>query len=125
MLRPRAIRSLLLDVAALRRPHAESAEGVESLDDERAALPQAARRALLVVVVDALAIAILFALRDRTRAFLVFDRSPETVFTLGVLLVAIHLGFRLAQYMLLQRVARALDDLPEERSGSPPAAESD
>lgn len=125
MLRPRAIRSLLLDVAALRRPHAESAEGVESLDDERAALRQAARRALLVVVVDALAIAILFAMRDRTRAFLVFDRSPETVFTLGVLLVAIHLGFRLAQYMQLQRVARALDDLPEEPSGSPPAAESD
>ena len=125
MLRPRAIRSLLLDVAALRRPPAESAGTAESLDDERAALRHAARRALLVVVVDALAIAILFAMRDRTRAFLVFDRSPETVFTLGVLLVAIHLGFRLAQYMQLQRVARALDDLPEEPSGSPPAAESD
>lgn len=125
MLRPRAIRSLLLDVAALRRSPTESAGGVETLDEERAALRQAARRALLVVVVDALAIAILFAMRDRTRAFLVFDRSPETVFTLGVLLVAIHLGFRLAQYMQLQRVARALDDLPEEPSGSPPAAERD
>ncbi|HUP22187.1 MAG TPA: hypothetical protein VNB06_04525 [Thermoanaerobaculia bacterium] len=118
MLRSRAVRSLLMEVAGLRPPEdddaaAESAPG----DAEKGILRQAARRALLVVLIDALALVLLFVLRDRSRSFLQLDRSPDSVFTLGVLVVAVHLGFRLAQVLHLRRVGSALLDLPAE----PPA----
>jgi hypothetical protein len=119
MLRPRAIRSLLLEVGAVRPPAMdESGPAVDAqLPAERSAVRQAARRALLVVAIDALALALLFLLRDRGRAFLALERSPDTVFTIGVLVVAAHLGFRLAQYLQLQRIERALDELPADSSG--------
>jgi hypothetical protein len=115
MLRPRAVRSLLMEVAALRPPDDDD-PAVESAPGhaEKGALRQAARRALLVVVIDALALVLLFALRDRSGSFLQLDRSPDSVFTLGVLVVAVHLGFRLAQYLHLRRVGSALLDLPPE-----------
>ena len=119
MLRPRAVRTLLMDVAALRGPAERVPSGeADRGEPERASLRQASRRALLVALVDALAIALLFLLRDRSRSFLVLDRSPDAVFTVGVLAVAAHLGFRLAQYLLLRRVLRALEELPAE-SGAP------
>jgi hypothetical protein len=104
-----------MEVAALRPPEdddpaAESAPG----DAEKELLRQAARRALLVVLIDALALVLLFVLRDRSRSFLQLDRSPDSVFTLGVLVVAAHLGFRLAHYLHLRRVGSALLDLPAE-----------
>jgi hypothetical protein len=120
MLRPRAVRSLLTDVAAVRlRDDEPGAARGASGPVARAALRQASRRALLVVAVDALALAVLFLLRDRTRVFLVMDRSTDAVFTVGVLLVAAHLGFRFAQYALIQRVNRALDQLPDETPDEP------
>jgi hypothetical protein len=129
MLRPRAVRSLLLDVAGLRTGtgtgtgEAEGlASGGESETHDRAVLRQSARRALLVALVDALAIALLFLLRDRSRSFLVLERSPDAVFSVGVLLVAMHLGFRLAQALQLRRVLRALDDLPDASPAEQPGA---
>jgi hypothetical protein len=125
MLRPRAVRSLLLDVAGLRAEAGEGkglASGGDPQTLERVVLRQAARRALLVALVDALAIAVLFLLRDRSQSFLVLERSPDAVFTVGVLLVAAHLGFRLAQYLQLRRVLRALDGLPEAAPAEPPAS---
>jgi hypothetical protein len=120
MLRPRAVRALLLDVAALRQQGREAGAAGDDVDE--AALRQAARRALLVAAIDALAIVLLFLLRDRSRPFLGLDRSPESVFTIGVLVVAVHLGFRLAQYLQLQRVRRALEALPAETAIPPSEA---
>jgi hypothetical protein len=119
MLRTRAVRSLLLDVGAVRPPAMEESGPPVDVqhDADRSVVRQAARRALLVVAIDALALSLLFLLRDRGRAFLALERSPDTVFTIGVLVVAAHLGFRLAQYLQLQRIARALDELPADSSG--------
>jgi hypothetical protein len=91
MLRKRAIRSLLVEqVAGLRL-----------------------REALLMVGLDWIALAVLFLLRDRGATFLPMDGTIETVFTLGVMIVAIHSGFRLGQLEKYRAVARAHEDLLE------------
>jgi hypothetical protein len=126
MMRPRAVRSLLLDVAGLRSPDPEGDNTEESprgrhpkeqrgehLKEQRAA-QRAAQRALLVVLFDATALVVLFALRDRDADFLALERSEESIMTLGILAVAVHLGFRLAQLLLYRSVARKLEELPEE-----------
>lgn len=121
VLRPRAVRSILLDVAALRPPadaagtaHGDPGERDDPGDAHLTTIRHAARRALLVAAIDALAIALLFVLRDRSRSFLLLERSPDAVFTLGVLAVAVHLGFRLAQYRQLRRVLWAVAELPRD-----------
>ncbi|HEX6202387.1 MAG TPA: hypothetical protein VF100_05230 [Thermoanaerobaculia bacterium] len=122
MLRPRAVRALLLEAAGVRVPAAAAAEeesgGSESAGQaaetagEREALDRARRRALVVAVLDAAAIALLVLLRQSDR-FLVLGRDEETLFTLGVLVVAVHLGFRLAQGMTIGTVRRLHDELVE------------
>lgn len=132
MLRKRAIRSLLIEeVAALRPPEAEdrpdegeaeggpgsteasAAEGVDERGEEEQelALRNAERRAKLVVALDWIALVVLFALRDTTQAFLPFGPTIDTVFTLGVVAVAIHSGFRLGQLEKYRAVARAYERL--------------
>lgn len=104
MWRTRAVIDLLLeDVSGLRpepeRPPAEL-------------LRRARRRARLVALVDLAALATLFVLRDRAGLFL-SSEGVETVFTLGVLAVAAHAGFRLAQAGSLDAVARVCAELEE------------
>ena len=117
MMRLRAVRALLVgEVAALRVVAAEEEAGgpeawAEQAARERAVLHAARRRALLVVCLDGAAIAVLFLLRDRGGAFLALGRGEEGAFTLGVLLVAVHLGFRLAQYLHLRTVERLHGEL--------------
>lgn len=79
---------------------------------EREALDGARRRALLVAVLDGLAIAALLLLRQGDR-FLVLSRNEETLFTLGVLVVAVHLGYRLAQAATVATVRRLHGELAE------------
>lgn len=117
MMRLRAVRALLVgDVASL---HVARVEGVdegasaEQVAREREALDKARKKALFVVCLDAVALAVLFLLRDETRVFLTLGRGEETAFTLGVLVVAVHLGFRLAQLQQLKTVERLYDELME------------
>ena len=127
------MRALLVEAAGVRVPAAAAAEeesgGSETGDrraggedpaagqvaetaGERKALDRARRRALVVAMLDATAIALLVLLRQSDR-FLVLGRNEETLFTLGVLVVAVHLGFRLAQGMTIGTVRRLHEDLVE------------
>lgn len=116
MMRLKAVRGLLVgEVASLRVAAVESAEegfdaASEQVAREREALAKARRRALLVAVLDGVALAVLFAFRDAGRAFLSTE-GEELVFTLGVLVVAVHLGFRLAQFLQLRTVERLYEEL--------------
>lgn len=139
MLRKRAVRSLLVEeVAGLRSllpddavsgtgngeggegaaapaPQPASPPSEELLEGEAAAqveaLARAERRALAVVVLDWAALAVLFLFRDTAETFLPFDGSIETVFTVGVLAVAVHSGFRLGQLEKYRAVRRAHEGL--------------
>jgi hypothetical protein len=104
------VRALLVEVAGVRLPAGATAE--EETSHEREALDRARRRALVVAVLDAAAIALLVLLRQSDR-FLVLGRNEETLFTLGVLVVAVHLGFRLAQGMTIGTVRRLHEELVE------------
>ena len=117
------MRELLVEAAGVRvvapaaEEEAQGAEEVEAVAEaarvrEREALDGARRRALLVAVLDGLAIAALLLLRQGDR-FLVLSRNEETLFTLGVLVVAVHLGFRLAHAATVSTVRRLHDELTE------------
>jgi hypothetical protein len=127
MLRPRAVRALLVEeVAGLRRgrplhregepgenPPAEAeAEAAERREQERD-LDRARRRALVVAIACAAAVAVLLALRDPARPWLAPGRHEEGVFTIGILLVTAYAGFRLAGYLHLRTVARLYRELAE------------
>jgi hypothetical protein len=79
---------------------------------EREELDRAHRRGVFVVALDAAAIVVLLLLREDDR-FLVLARSEETIFTVGVLVVAVHLGFRLAQVLTVGTVRRLHGELSE------------
>lgn len=79
---------------------------------EREELDRAHRRGVFVVALDAAAIVVLLLLREDDR-FLVLARSEETIFTVGVLVVAVHLGFRLAQVLTVATVRRLHGELSE------------
>lgn len=115
MWRTRAIVSTLIeDVAALRHQTPGSdpePSGLELLD-------RAKKRARLVVALDWIALAVLFVFRDPGRAFLPAGPSVEAVFTLGVLAVAVHSGFRLGQLEKLAAVERACRELLERDPGA-------
>lgn len=123
MLRPKAVRELLVEAAGVRLPGGDgeaaaelSAEAAEAARQrEREALDHARRRGLLAVVVDAVAIAALLALRESDR-FLTLGRDEETIFTVGVLVVAVHLGWRLAQAATVGTVRRLHDEVSERES---------
>ncbi len=112
MLRKRAIRSLLVEeVAGLRLPRSEDDRGEASealeVEDQREALEKAERRALVSVGVDWLALVVLFLFRDPAGPFLPTGPTVETVFTLGVIAVAVHSGFRLGQLEKIRAARRA------------------
>lgn len=121
MMRLKAVRALLVgEVAGLRVVAVEAAEegfdvAAEQFVREREVLTKARRRALLVALLDGVALVVLFAFRDAGRAILP-TQGEEMVFTLGVLVVAIHLGFRLAQHLQLRTVERLFEELVERES---------
>ena len=114
MLQPRYVRQLLLDLVGIRVVASEDESDAELRASQRSLLERAARRAFWVVVLDSAALVVLLGWRLRSgQAVLPFGRSEESIFTLGIVAVAIHLGFRLAQRFWLTSVLRAWDDLPE------------
>jgi hypothetical protein len=108
MLRIPAIRSLLVNTVADVRGGAESAEV------DTAALRAARRRAGAVALLDWVAILILVLWRSGGSSFLPTGASPEGLFSLGILAVATHAGFRLGQREKYNAVLRTLEELPEE-----------
>lgn len=74
-------------------------------------LRKARRRARLVVAIDWLALLVLFLLRSRAEPWLELGPTEESIFTIGVLVVAVHSGFRLAQLDKLRRVTRLIEEL--------------
>lgn len=113
MLRLRAVRELLAEeVGGVARAQDDEA-AAETAERHGAELERAARRALGVVLLDAVAVAALFLLRDPIQPFLTPGGSEQGAFTVGVLLVVGHAGYRLAQYRQLRTVARLHRELGE------------
>lgn len=106
MWRTRAVLSLLHEeIAGLPR------EEDETHDSRAAAIRRACRRALMVVGLDWAAILTLTLLGERAVPTMTLGPTEDTVFTLALLAVAAHSGFRLAQLQMLRAVARAQEHL--------------
>ena len=114
MLRLRAVRSMLVEeVGGLRGAAVESDTPEEVGGREREALTRASRRALFYVALDLAAVTALFILREPATAFLTPGASEEGIFTLGILAIVAHAGYRFAQYRHLRTVARLHQELTE------------
>ena len=119
MWRTRAIVSTLIeDVAALRISTGgdrgeDSVPATERVPLGLELLERARKRARLVVAFDWAALFLLFFTRDQGRTFLPSGPTVEVVFTLGVLAVAVHSGFRLGQLEKLGSVERVCRELLE------------
>jgi len=120
MWRTNAVISMLVeDVAELRlEARADLLRGENGATTERPemeALTKARRRAILVSLIDWTAIVILLAFHSKPTPFLPLGPSTDTVFTLGVLAVAMHSGFRLGQARTYKAVSRICEDLLERQ----------
>ena len=118
MWRTKAVTSMLIeDVAELRNVGLPDAPADERGSERPAseALTRARKRALLVALVDWIAIGILLAFHSGPRPFLPLGASTDTVFTLGVLVVAMHSGFRLGQARTYKTVSRVCHELWERQ----------
>ena len=99
-------------VAAARRDRRPAAHERPRPPKRRAeALRRARRRALIVVALDWAAIVTLALLGERAAPTMTLGATEDTVFTLALLAVAVHSGFRLGQLEMLRAVARASDRL--------------
>lgn len=108
MWRTRAVLSLLYEeVAGLRDDELESAE------ERQEAFDRARRRARIVIALDWLAIVALVLFGERSLPMLTFGPTQHVVFTLAILAVAVHSGFRLGQLETLRAVRRAGKRLEE------------
>ncbi len=105
MLRIEAVEELLFENVARLRVAADDAE------ERRYQLWRARQRALLIAVLDWLAIAVLFFWRDPLADFLTLGPGEESVFTVAILAIAVHSGFRLGQRERYGTVAAALRSL--------------
>jgi hypothetical protein len=104
---------LIGDVAGLQQRDPEDEEESASRERDDRLLLKARRRALAVVMLDWAAILVLLLLRNSDRIFLVFGPSEDAVFTLGVLAVVVHSGFRLGQWEKYRRVTTLVEELSE------------
>ena len=106
MWRTRAVLSLLHEeIGGL--PHDDD----KTAEDRAEAMARVRRRALIVIILDWLAILTLVLLGDRGLPMMSLGASEHTVFTLAILAVATHSGFRLGQLEKLRAVARAAERL--------------
>ena len=119
MWRTRAVISMLIeDIAGLTLPADRESDADEGAGrPELEPLAKAIRRARLVIAVDSIAILTLFLFRDPSKPFLPGHQTIETVFTLGVLAVAAHAGFRWGQLDCYRSVQRLCDELLDREEG--------
>jgi hypothetical protein len=116
MLREPAVRSLLLeDVCNLPKADETDAENPSAAGTDPRLL-KALRRAVLVITGDWVALLALFLLRSSDRAWIPLGPTEDSIFTLGILAISVHSGFRLGQLEKLRSVSRALEDLRERAS---------
>jgi len=80
-------------------------------DDE--SLARARRRGAWIVAIDWLAIVVLIVLHDGAAPQLTLSDSEQTIFTVGILVVAAHSGFRLGQLEKLRAIQRLRAELEE------------
>jgi|CXWL01.1.fsa_nt_gi hypothetical protein len=114
MLRKRAVRSLLVERIAGLRP-SEGGETGELDDDaldraERYVLDQARRKARAMAFLALGALVVLFLTRPTAERFLPLDATFDTVFTLGVLAVAVFAGYRLGTLEKLSAVKKVHEE---------------
>lgn len=102
-------RMLLEDVAGLGRGEADG-------HDAAAALGGARRAAWRAVALDWIAIFVLVGVRAGESPVLGFGPSVDVVFSLGLLAIAVHSGFRLGQLEKLRAVGLLTEELAERRS---------
>ena len=114
MFRTHAVRQLLLeDIAGIpqsTRAHRGDRDPA-TLDDSNTRLERVRRRAILVVAMDWIALLVLVFVRARSAQVLDIGPSEDSIFSLGLLAIAAHSGFRLGQLEKLHAVRRALDSL--------------
>ena len=79
------------------------------------ALIRARRKGAWVVAFDWLAILVLVMLHDRGGSQLSLGATEQTLFTIGILAVAVHSGYRLAQVRQLGTIQRLVAELEERR----------
>lgn len=109
MWRTTAIQSMLVEkVAGLPAPDCGSAEEVDELGPD---FERARRRAIFMVALDWIAILILVLLDPNPPTRLALGPFEGTVFTLAILVVAVHSGFRLGQLQKLNAVRRLAREL--------------
>lgn len=120
MWRTNAVISMLVeDVAELQiasppdKPVGKGGAATERLEME--ALTRARRRAILVSLIDWIALVILLAFHSGPKPFLPLGPSTDTVFTLGALAVAMHSGFRLGQARTYKAISRVSEELLERQ----------
>lgn len=118
MWRTQAVRALLVEeVAAVRSRAGQGGAAKAAGHRLDADLRRATRRATLAVVVDWAAILILVLTRQGGGTLLELGPTVEAIFTLGILAVAVHSGFRLAQIEKYRTVARLCRDLDDRDPG--------
>jgi hypothetical protein len=83
----------------------------QATDETLEELRRAERRALRVIALDWAAILILLFFHDRGQTFLPLGGTIDTLFSLGILAVAVHSGFRLGQLEKLKAVGTACRDI--------------
>jgi len=94
-------------------------EEIGSLPDGNlAALAAARRRATFVVALEWLAIVVLIVLQDRGVSMLTLGATEQTVFTVGILVVAVHSGFRLGQLDKLRALERLVAEISAREDAS-------
>lgn len=93
----------------------EDVSGLPASDRET--LEHARRRALAVAIFEWLAILVLILFHDQRTQQLTLSGSEQTLFSLGILVIAVHSGFRFANFLKLRTITRLCDEL-EARAGS-------
>lgn len=118
MWRESAVRGLLLEeICSLPRVDASDSTSSDRSESDRL-LSKALQRGHIVVALDWLALLVLLVLRSPGQEWLPFGPTEASIFTLGILILAIHSGFRLGQLEKLRSVRRTLSDLEERASGA-------
>lgn len=108
MWRASAVRSMVLEkVAGLPSPDPESNEDAELGPN----FERARRRAIFMIALDWIAILLLILLDPNPPTRLALGPFEGTVFTLAILAVAVHSGYRLGQLEKLNAVGRLARDL--------------
>ncbi len=103
MWRTQAIVDLLLgDLGGLPRGNTES-------------LARARRKGAWVVAFDWLAILVLVAFQERGESQWPLGAGEQTLLTVGILAVAVHSGYRLAQVHKLRTIERLVAELEKRR----------